>query len=97
MLELSITKEFALVVSRGYRYKEAAHALNWCVAEMERRYRLMAALGVRNLAGFNRQVKDSAEKGSPIKDPLSWVERIRRLKRQISRFACHRGGHRRIC
>ena len=55
--------------------KEAAHALNWCVAEMERRYRLMAALGVRNLAGFNRQVKDAAQKGEPLKDPL-WKDEV---------------------
>ena len=50
--------------------KEAAHALNWCVAEMERRYKLMAALGVRNVAGFNRQVSEAAKKGRPISDPL---------------------------
>ena len=43
--------------------KEAAHALNWSVGEMERRYRLMAALGVRNLAGFNRQVKERGGQG----------------------------------
>jgi S-DNA-T family DNA segregation ATPase FtsK/SpoIIIE len=50
--------------------KEAAHALNWCVAEMERRYKLMAALGVRNLAGFNRQVAEAVKKDRPISDPL---------------------------
>ncbi|MCZ6617045.1 MAG: DNA translocase FtsK [Gammaproteobacteria bacterium] len=50
--------------------KEAAHALNWCVAEMERRYGLMAALGVRNLAGYNRKVRDAAKKGEGISDPL---------------------------
>ena len=71
MLELSIYEGIPHLLSPVVTdMKEAAHALNWCVAEMERRYRLMAALGVRNLAGFNRQVKDSAEKGSPIKDPL---------------------------
>src|SRR5699024_8504437 len=48
---------------------EAASALRWGVAEMERRYRLMAALGVRNLAGFNRKVKDANEAGEPISDP----------------------------
>ncbi|GIS51514.1 MAG: hypothetical protein Ct9H90mP27_0050 [Gammaproteobacteria bacterium] len=57
----------------------------------------MAALGVRNLAGFNRQVKDSAEKGSPIKDPLFMGGEERRLKARSRGFACHRGGHRRIC
>ncbi len=39
--------------------KLAANALNWCVAEMEKRYRLMSAMGVRNLAGFNQKVKDA--------------------------------------
>lgn len=52
--------------------KDAANGLRWCVGEMERRYKLMAALGVRNLAGYNRKVKDAAERGEPIKDPV-WV------------------------
>jgi DNA segregation ATPase FtsK/SpoIIIE, S-DNA-T family len=50
--------------------KDAANGLRWCVAEMERRYKLMAALGVRNLAGFNRKVKDAEKAGAPIDDPL---------------------------
>ncbi len=50
--------------------KDAANALRWCVAEMERRYRLMAAMGVRNVGGFNRKVKDAKKSGEPIKDPL---------------------------
>jgi S-DNA-T family DNA segregation ATPase FtsK/SpoIIIE len=50
--------------------KEAANALRWCVAEMERRYKLMAAVGVRNLAGFNKKVKDAASAGQPLLDPL---------------------------
>ena len=50
--------------------KQAAHALNWCVAEMERRYQLMAAVGVRNLAGFNRKVRKAEKAGEPIPDPL---------------------------
>lgn len=52
--------------------KDAANGLRWCVAEMERRYKLMAALGVRNLAGFNRKVEDAEASGNPILDPL-WV------------------------
>ncbi|MBT8100905.1 MAG: cell division protein FtsK, partial [Gammaproteobacteria bacterium] len=48
---------------------EAANALRWCVAEMDRRYRLMSALGVRNIGGYNRKVRDAIEKGEPIKDP----------------------------
>lgn len=50
--------------------KDAANGLRWCVAEMERRYRLMSALGVRNLAGFNKKVSDAAKAGEPISDPL---------------------------
>ena len=71
MLELSIYEGIPhLLAPVVTDMKEAAHALNWAVGEMERRYRLMAALGVRNLGGFNRQVKDAAAKGEPIKDPL---------------------------
>lgn len=50
--------------------KEAANALRWCVAEMERRYKLMSALGVRHLAGYNRKIKEAEEAGAPIEDPL---------------------------
>ena len=50
--------------------KEAANGLRWCVAAMERRYKLMAAMGVRNLAGFNRKVKEAAKSGEPLRDPL---------------------------
>ena len=50
--------------------KQAAHSLNWCVAEMERRYQLMAALGVRNLAGFNRKVREAEKRKQPIPHPL---------------------------
>ena len=50
--------------------KEAAGALRWGVGEMERRYRLMAAMGVRNISGYNRKVDEAKKKGEPIKDPL---------------------------
>ncbi len=50
--------------------KDAANGLRWCVAEMERRYKLMAALGVRNLAGFNKKVREAAASGHPLADPL---------------------------
>ncbi|MGB1466173.1 MAG: DNA translocase FtsK, partial [Alcanivorax nanhaiticus] len=50
--------------------KEAAGALRWGVGEMERRYRLMAAMGVRNISGYNRKVDDAKKKGEPLKDPL---------------------------
>ncbi len=51
--------------------KQAANAFKWSIAEMERRYRLMAALGVRNLAGYNRKITDAQEAGKPILDPLA--------------------------
>ncbi len=50
--------------------KEAANGLRWCVGEMERRYKLMAAMGVRNIAGFNKKVLDAIAAGEPLKDPL---------------------------
>lgn len=50
--------------------KDAANGLRWCVAEMERRYRLMSALGVRNLSGYNKKVTDARKVGEPILDPL---------------------------
>ena len=53
--------------------KDAAAALNWCVGEMERRYRLMAGLGVRNLAGFNRRIMDAREEGETVPDP-TWPD-----------------------
>ena len=49
--------------------KDAANALRWCVAEMDRRYRLMASLGVRNLAGYNQKVSDAIKQGQPIPMP----------------------------
>jgi S-DNA-T family DNA segregation ATPase FtsK/SpoIIIE len=50
--------------------KDAANGLRWCVAEMERRYKLMASMGVRNLAGYNRKVEDAIKAGTPLPDPL---------------------------
>ena len=51
--------------------KLAASALNWCVGEMDKRYRLMSALGVRNIAGFNQKVKDAEKAGQPLANPFS--------------------------
>ncbi len=71
MLELSIYDGVPhLLTPVVTDMKEAANALRWCVAEMDRRYRLMAALGVRNLSGFNKKVKAAKDKGQPIIDPL---------------------------
>ena len=61
--------------------KDAAAALNWCVGEMERRYRLMAALGVRNLEGFNGRVAAAEEAGEPIADPLAGEDDAEALDR----------------
>ncbi len=71
MLELSVYEGIPHLLSPVVTdMKQAANALRWCVAEMERRYQLMSALGVRNIGGFNRKVKDAAEAGNPIKDPI---------------------------
>ncbi len=71
MLELSIYEGIPhLLCPVVTDMKDAANALRWSVAEMERRYKLMAAMGVRNLAGFNRKIKDAQEAGEVIHDPL---------------------------
>lgn len=71
MLELSIYDDIPhLLTPVVTDMKEAANALRWCVAEMERRYRLMAALGVRNLEGYNKKVQAAIDKGEPIPNPL---------------------------
>src|SRR5690554_603246 len=71
MLELSIYDGIPhLLAPVVTDMKEAANALRWCVAEMERRYRLMANLGVRNIAGYNKKVKDARAEGEPLLDPL---------------------------
>lgn len=71
MLELSVYEGIPhLLTPVVTDMKDAANALRWCVAEMERRYRLMASLGVRNIGGYNRKVNDAIENGEPIPDPL---------------------------
>jgi S-DNA-T family DNA segregation ATPase FtsK/SpoIIIE len=71
MLELSVYEGIPHLLSPVVTdMKQAANALRWCVAEMERRYQLMSLLGVRNIGGFNRKVKDAADDGTPIKDPV---------------------------
>jgi S-DNA-T family DNA segregation ATPase FtsK/SpoIIIE len=71
MLELSVYDGIPhLLTPVVTDMKDAANALRWCVNEMERRYRLMSALGVRNLAGLNRKVEEAAERGEPIIDPI---------------------------
>ena len=71
MLELSVYDGIPhLLAPVVTDMKEAANALRWCVAEMERRYRLMASLGVRNIAGANRRIREAQERGEPLTDPL---------------------------
>jgi DNA segregation ATPase FtsK/SpoIIIE, S-DNA-T family len=71
MLELSVYEGIPHLLAEVVTdMKEAANALRWCVGEMERRYRLMSALGVRNLKGYNLKVKQAIEDGEPIRDPL---------------------------
>jgi S-DNA-T family DNA segregation ATPase FtsK/SpoIIIE len=70
MLELSVYEGIPhLLTPVVTDMREAANALRWCVAEMDRRYRLMAALGVRNIGGYNRKVNEAIAAGEPIKDP----------------------------
>ena len=71
MLELSVYDGIPhLLTPVVTDMKDAAQALNWCIAEMERRYQLMAALGVRNIAGYNRRVDEGQSIGKPVLDPL---------------------------
>ena len=71
MLELSVYEGIPhLLCEVVTDMKEASNALRWCVGEMERRYKLMSALGVRNLKGYNQKVLAAKEAGQPILDPL---------------------------
>ena len=71
MLELSVYEGIPHLLAEVVTdMKEASNALRWCVGEMERRYRLMSALGVRNLKGYNKKIKLAKEAGAPIVDPL---------------------------
>jgi S-DNA-T family DNA segregation ATPase FtsK/SpoIIIE len=83
MLELSVYEGIPhLLTPVVTDMKEASNALRWCVAEMERRYKLMASQGVRNIAGFNRKVGDAAAAGSPIKDPFFQPELLLDVDRE---------------
>jgi S-DNA-T family DNA segregation ATPase FtsK/SpoIIIE len=70
MLELSVYEGIPhLLTPVVTDMREAGNALRWCVAEMDRRYRLMAALGVRNISGYNRKIKEAEIRGAPLVDP----------------------------
>ena len=71
MLELSIYDDIPHLLTPVITdMNDAASGLRWCVGEMERRYKLMAELGVRNIGGFNRKITEAIENGDPITDPL---------------------------
>ncbi|GKS69263.1 DNA translocase FtsK [Nitrosomonas sp. PY1] len=71
MLELSVYEGIShLLTPVVTDMREAASALRWCVSEMERRYKLMSALGVRNLSGYNQKIKDAAKGETPVINPL---------------------------
>ncbi|MFZ9196153.1 MAG: DNA translocase FtsK [Burkholderiales bacterium] len=72
MLELSVYEGIPhLLAPVVTDMRQAANALNWCVGEMERRYKLMSALGVRNMAGFNQKVRDAIKKKAPLNNPIA--------------------------
>lgn len=71
MLELSVYEGIPhLLTPVVTDMKDAQNALRWAVAEMERRYKLMSKIGVRNLAGYNHEVEEAEKKGTPLRDPL---------------------------
>jgi S-DNA-T family DNA segregation ATPase FtsK/SpoIIIE len=72
MLEMSVYEGIPhLLAPVVTDMRQAANALNWCVGEMEKRYRLMSKLGVRNLAGYNAKIAEGIKKEEPIKNPFS--------------------------
>ena len=81
MLELSVYEGIPhLLTPVVTDMKEASNALRWCVAEMERRYQLMSALGVRSIYGYNAKVQEAIDEGEPILDPLTNSESIEGLE-----------------
>ncbi|HEY9191978.1 MAG TPA: DNA translocase FtsK 4TM domain-containing protein [Methyloversatilis sp.] len=72
MLELSVYEGIPhLLAPVVTDMRHAANALNWCVGEMDRRYKLMSSLGVRNLAGFNAKLQEAEKAGMPLTNPFS--------------------------
>ena len=72
MLELSVYQDIPhLLAPVVTDMKQAANALSWCVAEMDRRYKLMSWVGVRNLSGYNHKVADAEKAGKPLQDPAT--------------------------
>ncbi len=72
MLEMSIYEGIPhLLAPVVTDMRQAANALNWCVGEMEKRYKLMSKMGVRNLSGYNAKIREAAKKGESIPNPFS--------------------------
>jgi len=72
MLEMSVYEGIPhLLAPVVTDMRQAAHGLNWCVFEMERRYKLMSKLGVRNLAGYNHKIEEAKEQGASLTNPFS--------------------------
>ena len=72
MLELSVYEGIPhLLAPVVTDMRQAASGLNWCVGEMDKRYRLMSSLGVRNMAGYNQKVRDAAKAGQPLTNPFT--------------------------
>jgi S-DNA-T family DNA segregation ATPase FtsK/SpoIIIE len=72
MLEMSVYEGIPhLLAPVVTDMRQAAHGLNWCVFEMERRYKLMSKLGVRNLAGYNHKIEEAKEQGEALTNPFS--------------------------
>jgi S-DNA-T family DNA segregation ATPase FtsK/SpoIIIE len=72
MLELSTYGDIPhLIAPVVTDMREAGHALNWCVGEMDRRYRLMSRLGVRSLTGYNQKIAEARQRGQPVMDPFA--------------------------
>ena len=72
MLELSVYEDIPhLLAPVVTDMRLAASALNWCVQEMEKRYKLMSSLGVRNIAGFNQKIREAVKVGSPLTNPFT--------------------------
>jgi len=72
MLELSVYEGIPHLLSPVVTdMRQAASGLNWCVQEMDKRYKLMSALGVRNMAGYNQKVRDAVKAGAPLTNPFT--------------------------
>ena len=72
MLEMSVYEGIPhLLAPVVTDMKQAANALNWCVGEMERRYKLLSKMGVRNLGGYNKKILEAAERGDKLPNPFS--------------------------